>query len=215
VAEVTVRTDYLAACDVVRPLVASATVGEAWTAPSALDLMTVGDLVGHLLRAVTSVDTYLGGDRPPPGPSLDAPGYYLSVDRLSADLTSDLHRGFRSRATAEATGGHRATVERWDGAVERLRQALTAASPATTVAVLGGRRMTLDDYLVTRLVEVVVHADDLAASVGEEPPTFHGGVYRTVIDCLVEVAVRRHGPGSVVTALTRRERDTVEALRVV
>ena len=75
--------------------------------------------------------------------------------------------------------------------------------------------MLLDDYLITRLLEVVVHTDDLAVSLGIEPPDFPRPATAAVIDCLLEVARRRHGDIAVVRAFTRRERDRPEALRVL
>ncbi|MFP5331913.1 MAG: hypothetical protein ACLGHX_06115 [Acidimicrobiia bacterium] len=79
----------------------------------------------------------------------------------------------------------------------------------------GGRLISLDDYLVTRLVELIVHSDDLAVSVGAIPPAFSREATGAVIDCLVGVARVRHGDEAVITALSRRERDTVNALRVL
>ncbi len=81
------------------------------------------------------------------------------------------------------------------------------------MVVYGGLRMLLDDYLATRCVEIAVHGDDLAESVGldvEVPPE----AARVAIEVLVAVAVETHGATRVLRGLARRERDTVEALRV-
>jgi hypothetical protein len=75
--------------------------------------------------------------------------------------------------------------------------------------------MTLDEYLRTRVVELVVHADDLAASVGVEPVPPQPATTAVAIDVLVGVARIRHGDMAVLRALARRERDTVRALRVL
>jgi hypothetical protein len=75
--------------------------------------------------------------------------------------------------------------------------------------------MLLDDYLPTRLVETVVHADDLAVSTGAARVDFDPRAFDVVIDVLVGTARGRHGDLAVVRALTRRERDDVEALRVL
>jgi hypothetical protein len=66
---------------------------------------------------------------------------------------------------------------------------------------------------VTRMVELVAHTDDLAVSVGLEPPPPDPDAATLVVHCLVDVARRRHGDLAVVRALTRRERDVVDALR--
>jgi hypothetical protein len=73
--------------------------------------------------------------------------------------------------------------------------------------------LSFDDYLVTRVMEIVVHSDDLAVSVGVEPPVLPEVVLGPVLALLVGVSLQRHGQASVVRALTRRERapDTIAA----
>lgn len=211
-----IRELFLKSAGAIRPLLASDEVAKQWATPSALERLTTGALAGHLMRAVTSVDAYL--DKPPPtGTDVpDAAGYFLSIDGIEGDdLSSDLHTAIRRRADEEASGGHDDVVDRWDSAIDRLRARLADLSDDRVVPALGGRAVSLDEYLITRLVEMVVHADDLAVSVGADRPRFEPGVEEAVIGCLVEVARRRHGSAAVITALTRRERDAVSALRVL
>ena len=66
--------------------------------------------------------------------------------------------------------------------------------------------MTLDDFLLTRLIELVVHSDDLAASVGLETPQLPADVVDPVVDLLARLAVHRHGPTAVIRTLSRAER---------
>jgi hypothetical protein len=75
--------------------------------------------------------------------------------------------------------------------------------------------MLLDEYLRTRCVELVVHTDDIAISVGR--PSTDGSPAATAIavDLLTAAARRRHGDHAVLTALTRRERDASDAGRVL
>jgi hypothetical protein len=75
--------------------------------------------------------------------------------------------------------------------------------------------MMLDEYLRTRVVELVVHADDLAASIGVELVPPQPATCRVAIDVLVDAARIRHGDMAVLRALARRERGPVEALRVL
>jgi hypothetical protein len=62
-------------------------------------------------------------------------------------------------------------------------------------------------------MEFVVHSDDLAVSVGIEPPTLPEAVLGPVLALLVGVSLQRHGQAAVVRALSRRERapDTISA----
>ena len=69
-----------------------------------------------------------------------------------------------------------------------------------------GWSLTTHDFAVTRLMEMVVHADDLAASVGVHTPEFPDDVVAPVLGLLSGVAVRRHGQAAVVRALSRPQR---------
>ena len=63
-----------------------------------------------------------------------------------------------------------------------------------------------DDFLVVRMVEITVHSDDLAVSVGLTAPSLPPAVLAPVLGLLTRLAVRRHGQSAVVAALTRAER---------
>jgi hypothetical protein len=69
-----------------------------------------------------------------------------------------------------------------------------------------GWSLTRDDFLVTRMMEITVHSDDLAASVGVTAPTLPDEVLGPVLAVLTRLAVRRHGQSAVVAALSRAER---------
>ena len=56
------------------------------------------------------------------------------------------------------------------------------------VAALGGRMLTLDDFCRTRLIEVLFHLDDLAASVGLPCPDTSREGRTIVIDILLGIA---------------------------
>jgi hypothetical protein len=55
-------------------------------------------------------------------------------------------------------------------------------------------------------MEIVVHSDDLAASVGLPTPEFPESVAAPVLALLTGVATRRHGQAAVVRALSRPQR---------
>jgi hypothetical protein len=60
--------------------------------------------------------------------------------------------------------------------------------------------------VTSRLLEVVVHSDDLAYSVGLPTPDLPAEAVETVVDLLSRIAVRRHGATNVLRALTRADR---------
>lgn len=213
------RRLFLDMADLAGRLVADTQVSARWEAPSALERWTVGDLVAHLARAVLTVESYLGRGDPGPDGALDAADYLLGIEGLGGgagpDLDSELHLAIHQRARTESEPGHQDVVGRWREGVASLKTRLPTETPDRHVAVLGGRPMLLDEYLVTRMVELAVHADDVAVSLGMEPPEFTPEQTAPVIECLVEVARRRHGDTAVLRALTRTERDAVRALRVL
>lgn len=214
-----IRSTFLESAAAARSLLADPAVAARWEEPSSLEGMTVGALAGHLLRSMTTLAGYLA--EPPAGfeDLADPAGYLLSIDGLSSadgpDLDSDLHRAIRQRATDTAQNGPGQVLARWDAAAEELSGRLATEPRTRTVRVLNGRIMLVDDYLVTRLIEMLIHADDLAVSIGAETPAFPAAAWQRVIETLVEVAVRRHGAPAVARAMTRTERDSVRALRVL
>ena len=69
-----------------------------------------------------------------------------------------------------------------------------------------GWALTADDFLTTRMMEIAVHNDDLAVSVGLETPQLPVRVMHPVYDLLFVLALRRHGQTAVLRALSRAER---------
>jgi hypothetical protein len=72
-----------------------------------------------------------------------------------------------------------------------------------------GWSLRRDDFLLTRMTDIVVHADDLALSVGVPAPEFPAEVFAPVRDLLVRLAVVRHGQSAVISTPTRSERTQV------
>jgi uncharacterized protein (TIGR03083 family) len=195
-----------------------ALLAERFESSSALAEFSVRGLAGHLCRAMTSVETYLDQGPPAPGSQgdvLSAAEYYARVIPEDRDLDSDFNRAIRQRGLEAAPGTSDDLIFEWAETAAGLITRLEHEPKDRLVQVYGGLVMTLDEYLVTRLVELVVHADDLAASLGSPPPALPPAATGLVIATLVEVARIRHGDAATVRALTRRERDAVDALRVL
>jgi hypothetical protein len=89
---------------------------------------------------------------------------------------------------------------RLDALTPRLR-----AEPADrVVGVAGGVcTMALDEYLRTRLVEQVVHLDDLARSVDREPWPLRSEAVALVLQIGVDVGRHRRGDAAMLRALYR------------
>lgn len=56
------------------------------------------------------------------------------------------------------------------------------------------------------MLELAVHCDDLAHSVGLPTPQLPAPAVETVVDLLSRIALRRHGATNVLRALSRSER---------
>jgi len=210
-----VRRAMVQAVEATIPLFASGALSTRWEEPSVLPHFSVRGLAGHLLRAPTVVEAYLDGPPPPArAPLITAAAYY--VDALSdSDIEGDAHTLVRARGEEAAAGGPSVVAGEWEAACERLRSRLATEPPNRRVQVYRNHVLLLDEYLRTRLVELCVHADDLAASLGVAPPALPEAATEVAIATLVEVARQRRGDLAVLRALTRRERDDVEALRVM
>lgn len=208
-----VARTFLEAGRVAADLIAAPEVETAWDGPSALREFTVRGLAGHLLRATGSVEAYLARDEPSGDPVSAAEYYVRAVDE--PDIDSEIHRAIRRRGEEQAAGGYAAVKTEAFGILDRLTERLEAEPPARKVRAYKDIVLRLDDYLVTRLIELVVHVDDLAVSAGVRVPALPAAATEAAIGALVEAARVKHGDLAVLRALARRERDTVEALRVL
>lgn len=208
------RAAYRVGADVMMGLVTSEAVARAWDEPSVLDGMSVGELAAHLSRSVLQVEWYLDGSLDPDAALVDAAGYYAALTGTT-DLSSALNTGVRARSTATAAQGRDALLAEVTAARERLRGRLPLESDERRMTVRHqGHTLLLDEYLRTRCVELAVHTEDLALSVGSDVRAPEETL-AAAVDVLVGAARRRHGDAEVLHALARRERDGREALRVV
>lgn len=192
----------------VAELLAAGDTAATWQQPSALEGYTVAGLAGHLARGVLTVETYLEEPAPPTGqPGSDAVDYLVTTLADHDPVDSELHRRVRERGRETAAGGAAALAEEVLGAQQRLRERLARTSPERPLVVHGDLQLPLSEYLRTRLVELVVHLDDLATSLGRPVPAgIPVPAYEAVAAVLAGVAVHRHGGPAVVRSLARRER---------
>ncbi|WP_336923025.1 maleylpyruvate isomerase N-terminal domain-containing protein [Aquipuribacter sp. SD81] len=206
---------FLAGSRAALRLVASERVAARWDEASVLAGMSVGELAAHLARAVLQVQAYRGAPVPAGVAPLDAAGYYAGLEG-AAEPSSALNTGVRERAAATAADGHDALVASLRAAVDDLAAALPDAA-ADEVLAVGHRRdqvLGVGEYLRTRCVELAVHLEDLALSLGCEPGAPPSTV-AVAVEVLQEAARRRHGDAAVLRALARRERDALDAARVL
>lgn len=205
-----VRAVFLDALEQFLAFVDRPPVATAWEAGSALPDYTTGALVGHVLSATSALERYL--DAPPPtAPPVPRGAYYAGVAKPGA--APELHAGIRQRGAAQAAGGHPAAMAAFRALRGRLVDRLAAEGEDRALVVAYGLPMRLDDYLETRIVELVVHQDDLAVGLGVNAGLAPAAV-AVASDHLLEACRERHGGLEVLRALTRPGRTAPETLCV-
>jgi uncharacterized protein (TIGR03083 family) len=155
----------------------------AWRRPSVLPGWTVLELAEHVavvLRSTPETLRRTTGDKPVSIAAYVA-GYAGAADEI------------RARDVAGAAGRDPAEVL---ADVYAGRDAVAAAEPPAARAVRAARGAIAPvDYLLTRAVELVVHADDLSRSLAErEPVELDRGAVRVVCQTLADVLAER-APG--------------------
>jgi hypothetical protein len=201
----TVRETYLSAATVAVALLSSPEVAAAWGTPSALDKMTVGAVAAHLARQLHNVPVVLA--QQPGEPVIGVLDHYARSAWVGADVDAETNQVTRRNAELSAADGPAALASQ-TAALRAQLPGLLAAEPSDRIVSLpwASWSMTLDDFLVTRLIEIAVHNDDLACSVGLPAPALPELATDIVLTVLWQVAVRRHGVTAVLRSLTRSER---------
>jgi hypothetical protein len=180
-------------------------VGEQWLNPSVLPKMSIGALACHLGRQVVRAAALLpvATDIPP----LECVDDHYHRAAWVKSTSPDDPSNDRSTDDAEAAFGAAALADRSAEGLETVRQLLAAGTASEVVPIpWQGWSLRRDDFLLTRMLEIVVHADDLARSLGVRTPEFPAEAFAPVRDLLVRLAVDRHGQSAVIGALARSER---------
>ncbi|MEV5750237.1 maleylpyruvate isomerase N-terminal domain-containing protein [Actinoallomurus sp. NPDC052308] len=198
--------DFLAVARSAAALLRDPAVAARWSEPSALPEFGVSGLAGHLAYQVLAIPQVLA-QPVPQEPCVPLLEHYARVDWTDAGLDAEINVRIRRGGEEKAAGGPQALAAEVDAAIERLTGDL-AAAPDRPVRLpfWGPWSSTLDDLLVSRMMELAVHSDDLAVSVGIPTPALPQSAVETVVDLLTRLAVRRHGPTGVLRALSRAER---------
>jgi len=200
-----IREAYLVAAVSAATLIGEPAVAQAWERPSALPDFSVGGLASHLAAQITFVPKTLA--EPVDGPPLPLLGHYERVTWIGADLDAEINVAIRKGGETTAAAGPAALLSALSSAIDVLREELPAQPPDHLVHPPAGPwALRLDDFLVTRMMEIAVHCDDLAASLDLPTPDLPPEVLDPVLALLAGLAVRRHGQTAVLRALSRAER---------
>ncbi|WP_049565593.1 maleylpyruvate isomerase N-terminal domain-containing protein [Nonomuraea sp. SBT364] len=198
-----IRNAYVTAAASAVALLRNPAVAAAWDKPSALTEFSVAGLAGHLAQQLVRVADALASEAArEPVPLLE---HYTRSAWVQEGLDHESNVSIRRGGEVAAAGGPDALAAATEELLGRQR-AVLPAEPADRVIELPQWSLRLDDFLLTRLMELVVHADDLASSVGVPTPELPPEVIEPVVELLARLAVHRHGATAVIRTLSRTER---------
>ena len=193
-------------------------VAAAWNRPSDLAGYTVGGVAGHLARAAGRLEQVLDLE-PPTGERAELTEWYLA-NRFDTpgDLGDEFAQFLRDDGEELARKGAVALADELDALAVRLEARLQDEPADRDVnAVRTKKPVWLPDYLASRVLEVVVHADDVASGAGVDPPDLGPMAIDVATHFLLQLARARSGDVAVVRAFTRADRvaDPYDVLRVL
>jgi uncharacterized protein (TIGR03083 family) len=197
-------------------VVGSEAVADGWASQSALEGFTVGALAAHLYSAIRLFESAL--EKPEATyPHVGNLATFYGLNRVDspAQLQADFHVAIRTHAGRLAEQGPAVIAGKFEALVTRLRPALAGVPMARLVPVwrIEGGATHLSDYLRTRVVELAVHADDLAISVDTDI-VMPENVASVAFAVFLELARARSGDVAVMRTFARRERGDPEVLRI-
>ena len=167
-----------------------------WDRP-ATERWQVRELAAHIVRGMEVLSLYLDAGMEATGPELaDAADYFRTA--LSSD---GAHDGIAARA-ADAAASAPDDLVPWARAVAVAMLDRVDATADDTVLVHFAGWLRFDEYVVTRIIELVLHTFDLQLAVGlpvEAPAT----ALAVVVPVLLELADRAD-PRALALALTGR-----------
>lgn len=213
---------YLAAVDWLRGILGRAEVASVWNEPSVVAHYTVGGMAAHAVHGVVWLEQLLT-DAEPVGLRPVAVAEFFGLNRVDDDDVGEASEdAFAASLRAAAEGFARTGINTVRAALTTSRDQLVGlldeAPDTRTVAVIriGGGQVGLGDYVRTRVLELVVHGDDLVCSVpGLVVPDPPPASVQVSLGVCLELAQARVGGPAALRAFTRSERALPGALRVL
>lgn len=152
-------------------------VDDRWDDPG-LGEWSVRELVAHTNRAYRTILDYVVGDTKDPTTILSATDYFRIV---LAEETPHVHIAERARIEVGDYAG-RDVVQVTEELARRASKLVETAAPSTIMHLFVGE-MELEQYLATRVVELVVHGLDLSAALDlpTDPPAESAAVALAVL----------------------------------
>jgi hypothetical protein len=191
--------------------------------------MTIGALCGHMVASgifevehrlpAESVATVQAKSSPSySGPRIDtgyAEGGAMPATThafIPLDRDDPVHAAVRSSAAVQALEGVNELASRASAALDGVRADVEATS-LDLVIDCWGLPLRFGDFLRGRILELVVHADDLACSIGAESSGVPHEAIELACSLGISVAIRRNGATPVLRALFRSDMHSRDPLR--
>src|SRR6266704_6944326 len=182
---------YLGAAGQAVALLRKPEVAAAWEQPSALAEATAGGVTDHHAYQIFSVRSALEGPASDEAP-IPLLEHYAHAVWIGAPLggRASWHPGGVSRPRERSRCGGAPTPR----SLSSRRNCRAFRRPGC-VPPQTGWALSLGDFLTTRMMELAVHMDDLAVSVGLATQELPDAAFDPVLVLLARLAARRHGQG--------------------
>jgi hypothetical protein len=208
---------YLGGVEWLQAIVGRWEVADEWAQPSVLAEYTIGGVAAHAVLGVVWLEQLLK-DTEPVGLRPVSVLEFFGLNRVDEEGVDPLAASLRSSAEAFARGGADVVTTACATSRDELVRLLDRASSDRAVPVMRvtGGQVALRDYVRTRVLEVVVHGDDIVCSVPglttPDPPT---RAVEVSLGVCLELARARVGDLGTLRGFTRADRALPEALRVL
>jgi hypothetical protein len=197
---------FLDAVDLSWAIASTPEVRAAWTHESSCAGMTVGGLTHHLLSQAGNTARGLRQGQGEAAP-IAISEHYARAAWVRARPEDEVNVSIREGDNERAEAGPDAVLATARELIDALPALLAEPRDPDLIHIpWQGWSLTTADFLTTRMMEMVVHGDDLASSVGLPTPEYPEAAIEPVLALLTGVAARRHGQTAVVRALSRPQR---------
>jgi hypothetical protein len=210
---------YLDAADWLIEVMGGLELAQAWGQPSAVSRYSIGGMAAHAVQGgVVRLIQVLNDPEPADGRPVTLADFFGPNRMARPDDDDPLFAVLRAGAEEVALQGQPALLESCRSARSTLAVLLPTipANRAVSVVRIAGGVVSLRDYLRTRVLEVVVHGDDLVASVSAcdalDPPP---AAVEVCLELCLELARAQLGDLAALRAFTRAERTDPDALRIL
>lgn len=171
--------------------------------------MTVGGLTHHLLQQVGHLARGLGAPAPADVPVIGLLDHYTQAPWVQSSREGAIDPDQNATDNIAAHAGHAAVLGAAQESLDQLPELLGLPRVPDVIHIpWQGWSLPTSDFCATRMMELVVHGDDLASSVGLPTPEHEPTVVAAVLGLLADVSWGRHGQVALVRALSRPQRST-------